>query len=72
MKFEWMKYGYTPVIIKDEQRATYYEVLNLAHITKNYGLFIKLVTDSVAKSEELWLSVWNKSNCDLVTTHESV
>ncbi len=57
LNFELMKCGYTPVIIKNEQRATYYDVLDLAHTTMNYGPFIKLVSDLVVESEELWLSV---------------
>ncbi len=57
LNFELMRCGYTPVIIKNEQRATYYDVLDLAHTTMNYGPFIKLVSDLVVESEELWLSV---------------
>lgn len=57
LNFELMKNGYTPIIIKNEQRATYYDVLDLAHTTMNYGPFIKLVADLVIESEELWLSV---------------
>lgn len=57
LNFELMKYGYTPIIIKNEQRATYYDVLDLAHTTMNYEPFIKLVADLVIESEKLWLSV---------------
>jgi len=57
LNFELMKCGYTPVIIKNEQRATYYDVLDLAHTTMNYEPFIKMVADLVIESEELWLSV---------------
>ena len=57
LNFELMRCGYTPVIIKNEQRVTYYDVLDYAHTTTNYGPFIKLVSDLVVESEELWLSV---------------
>jgi Fic family protein len=57
LNFELMKNGYTPIIIKSEQRANYYDVLDLAHTTINYGPFIKLVSDLVVESEKLWLSV---------------
>ncbi len=57
LNFELMKSGFTPIIIKNEQRASYYEVLDLAHRTMNYEPFIKLVADLVIESEELWLSV---------------
>lgn len=57
LNFELMKSGITPVIIKNEQRASYYDVLDFAHISMNYGPFIKLVTDLVIESEKLWLSV---------------
>lgn len=57
LNFELMKYGYTPIIIKNEQRASYYDALDTAHTTMNYGPFLKLVSDLVIESEELWLSV---------------
>jgi len=57
LNFELMKYGYTPIIIKNEQRATYYDVLDLAHTTLNYNPFIRFVSELVVESEELWLSV---------------
>jgi len=57
MNFELMKNGYMPIIIKNEGRAKYYDVLDLAHTTMNYGPFIKLVSELVIESEKLWLFV---------------
>lgn len=57
LNFELMKNGYTPIIIKNEAKAKYYEVLDLAHTTMNYEPFIKLVAELVIESEQLWLSV---------------
>lgn len=57
LNFELMKSGYTPIIIKNEQRASYYDVLDFAHTTMNYGPFIKLIAGLVVESEKLWLSV---------------
>ena len=57
LNFELIKNGYTPIIIKNEQRASYYDALDLAHTTMNYKPFIKLVADLVMESERLWLSV---------------
>ena len=57
MNFELLKHGYTPIIIKNEERATYYDALDLAHSTMNYGPFIKLVSEQVIQSEKLWLSI---------------
>ncbi len=57
LNFELMKYGYTPIIIKNERRAEYYDAIDLAHTTSNYGQFIKLVADFVLESEELWIAV---------------
>lgn len=57
LNFELMKHGYTPIIIKNERRAEYYDVLDMAHTTMNYGPFIKLVSEFVIESEKLWLSV---------------
>ena len=57
LNFELMKNGYSPIIIKKEDRAKYYEVLDLAHTTMNYGPFVALVSDLVLESEKLWLSI---------------
>ena len=57
LNFELMKNGYPPIIIKNEERARYYDVLDLAHTTMNYQPFVKLVSELVMESEKLWLSV---------------
>jgi len=57
LNFELMKNGYPPIIIKNEERARYYDVLDLAHTTMNYAPFIDLVSELELESEELWLSV---------------
>ena len=57
LNFELMKQGYPPVIIKNENRATYYDVLDLAHTTMNYRPFVKFISDLVLETEQLWLSV---------------
>lgn len=57
LNFELMRSGYTPIIIKNEDRAKYYEVLDTAHTTMNYEPFIKLVSEFLIESEKLWLSV---------------
>lgn len=57
LNFELIKHGYTPIIIKNEERARYYDVLDLAHITMDYGPFLRLVSELVGESEKLWLSV---------------
>lgn len=57
LNFELMKNGYPPIIIKNEERARYYDVLDLAHTTMNYAPFIELVAKLELESEKLWLSV---------------
>jgi len=57
LNFELMKNGYTPIIIRKVQRANYYDALDFAHTTMNYSPFIKLVSELVIESENLWLSV---------------
>jgi len=57
LNFELMKNGYPPIIIKNEERARYYDVLDLAHTTMNYEPFIELVSKLVIESEKLWLSL---------------
>ncbi|MGI6588344.1 MAG: Fic family protein [Peptococcia bacterium] len=57
LNFELMKCGYPPVIIKAERRPQYYDALDLAHTTGDYGQFIALVAECVDTSLALWLSV---------------
>ncbi len=57
LNFELMKNGYIPIIIKNEDRAKYYDVLDIAHTTMNYEPFIKFVSELVIESQKLWLSV---------------
>ncbi|WP_069366741.1 Fic family protein [Salisediminibacterium beveridgei] len=57
LNFELMKNGYPPIIIKNEERARYYDVLDLAHTTMNYEPFIELISQHVIESEKLWLSL---------------
>jgi Fic family protein len=57
LNFELMKNGYPPIIIKNAERARYYDVLDLAHTTMNYQPFVKLVSELVIESAKLWLSV---------------
>lgn len=57
LNFELMKNGYTPIIIKKENRSRYYEVLDHAHTTMDYLPFIQFVAESVIESEQLWLSL---------------
>lgn len=57
LNFELMQNGYPPIIIKNAERARYYDVLDLAHTTMNYQPFVKLVSELVIESAKLWLSV---------------
>lgn len=57
LNFELMKNGYPPIIIKNEERAEYFDVIDLAHTTMNYEPFIELVSKLMIESEKLWLSV---------------
>ncbi|MGI6466864.1 MAG: Fic family protein [Sphaerochaetaceae bacterium] len=57
LNFELIRSGYAPIVMKVENRIQYYEVLDAAHTTMDYGPFIKMVEKLVVESEELWLSV---------------
>ncbi len=50
MNRELMKAGFPATVIKVEQRLDYYQALDKAHCTDDYGDFIKLVTRAVEKS----------------------
>ena len=45
MNLELTKSGYLPVIIELQQRAKYYEVLDIAAVKGDYHPFVKFVTD---------------------------
>lgn len=57
LNFELMKNNYPPMIIKKEMRPQYYDALDLAHTTGDYGRFVELVAECVEASLDLWLSV---------------
>ncbi len=57
LNFELMKSGYTPIIIKKENRSRYYEVVDYAHTTMDYQPFLEFVAELVIESEQLWLSL---------------
>lgn len=57
LNFELMKNGYTPIIIKKENRSRYYEVLDFAHTTMDYYPFLEFIAELVIESEQLWLSL---------------
>lgn len=50
MNLELMKAGFPATVIEVEQRLAYYEALDKAHCTDNYGDFMNLVGQSVEKS----------------------
>jgi len=57
MIFELLQSILTPIIIKNEDRAKYYDVVDLAHTTMDYEPFIAFVSEMVTAPEKLWLSV---------------
>lgn len=57
LNFELMRNGYPPIILKKEHRVQYYESLDIAHTTKDYSRFIRLITQQVIESENLWISL---------------
>jgi Fic family protein len=61
LNLELMKDGFPPIVIKVESRIAYYEALDKAHTQKEYDDFIKLVTNEVEDSLNLYLSTINKN-----------
>ncbi|UOQ49771.1 Fic family protein [Gracilibacillus caseinilyticus] len=45
MNLELMKHGYLPIIIEQDKRFRYYEVLDTAAVNNDYGPFIDFVKD---------------------------
>ena len=60
LNFELMRSGYPPIVIKNRDKAQYYEVLDLAHTKMDYHLFIEMVAALVIESEELMLAVLDR------------
>ncbi|MFJ7919950.1 Fic family protein [Lysinibacillus fusiformis] len=59
LNLELMKDGYPPVVIKVENRLSYYEALDKAQTTQDYDDFIQLVVAEVNDSLDLYLSAMN-------------
>ncbi|OZI10209.1 cell filamentation protein Fic [Bacillaceae bacterium SAS-127] len=57
LNLELMKGGFLLVIIKVENRLTYYEALDKAHTLEDYSDFIDLVNKEVHDSLDLYLGV---------------
>ncbi|MEG1008626.1 MAG: Fic family protein [Clostridia bacterium] len=57
MNFEAIKYGFTPIIIKNDIRKDYYLAIDKAVTTSNYTDFIKLIAKSCEESLDLYLKV---------------
>lgn len=52
-----MSNGYPPIVIKKENRLSYYEALDTAHTTLNYSKFVHLIASLVLEAEQLWLRI---------------
>ena len=59
LNLELMANGYPPIVIKKENRLSYYEALDFAHTTLNYSKFVHLIADLVLEAEQLWLRILN-------------
>ncbi|MBM7624258.1 Fic family protein [Sporohalobacter salinus] len=57
LNFELMKNGYPPVIIRNEDRVSYYESLDKAHTTGDHEDFIKIIRKALNRSLDLYLEL---------------
>lgn len=57
MNFETMKNGYPPIIIKTEQRHSYYDALDKGAITGDYTDFVKMVAKQAEGMLDLYLKL---------------
>lgn len=55
LNLELIKYGYSPVVIKTENRAEYYDALDRAHTTNDYTNFIQIIVNLINEAEENYL-----------------
>jgi len=54
MNFELMKWGFPPVVLKVENRLSYYDALDKAHTLGDYEPFMALVCEIVEESFEVY------------------
>ncbi|MGK0469501.1 Fic family protein [Clostridium sp.] len=52
MNLELIKHGFPPAVIEFKDRLEYYKALDIAHTTKNYDPFLKLISKVVEESFE--------------------
>lgn len=57
LNFELMKSGYPPIVIEKETRAEYYSSLDDAHTTGDNEKFIRLVSDIVDQTLDMYLKL---------------
>ena len=57
LNFELMKAGYPPAILRKEDRLTYYDALDIACVSGDYGDITQLVAESVQRSLDTYLEV---------------
>lgn len=57
MNFEAMKNGYPPIIIKTEQRHSYYDALDKGAMTGDYTDFVKIVVKQAEEMLDLYLKL---------------
>ena len=60
--FELIKHGFPPLVIKKEQRMSYYKALDKAHATGEAEDFIKLSSDCLMESLDLYLKTIKKDD----------
>lgn len=61
LNLELMKEGYPPAVIRKEDRLAYYESLDLASVSNDYGRITALVAAAVARSIDSYLELLPQS-----------
>ncbi|MCP5046879.1 MAG: Fic family protein, partial [bacterium] len=59
LNLELMKAGYPPIIIRNEDRLTYYDALELSQCEENNEPFLALVTERTIAALDLYLKLTN-------------
>jgi len=60
LNLELMKYGFPPIVIKNENRLAYYNALDKAHTENDPEDFIQLVVDTIEQTLDFYLKVLRK------------
>src|SRR5690625_5219002 len=62
MNLELIKAGYLPIIIENEQRFKYYEILDIAAVKQDYIPFIEFIANNEKQELQRYVEIIEENN----------